>query len=52
MLILGFAVTVAIWPMEVVTCRHFILRSFAAFWVMSLVGIHPGRASDNIVSDN
>ena len=35
--ILGFAVTVA--------CRDFILGSVATFWVMSLVGIYPGRAS-------
>ena len=43
--ILGFAVTVAIWPKEVVACRNFILGSVATFWVMSLVGIYPGRAS-------
>ena len=44
-LIVGFAVTVAIWPMEVVSCRDFILRTVATFWAMSLVGIYPGRAS-------
>ena len=44
-LILGFAVTVAILPREVVSCRDFILRSVVTFWVMSLVGIYPGRAS-------
>ena len=46
--ILGFAVTVAIWPKEVVVCRNFILGSVATFWVMSLVGIYPGRASSNM----
>ena len=44
-LIVGFAVTVAIWPREVVSCRDFILRTVATFWAMSLVGIYPGRAS-------
>ena len=44
-LILGFVVTVAIWPGEVVSCRHFILSSVATFWAVSLVGIYPGRAS-------
>ena len=44
-LIGGFAVTVAILPGEVVSCRDFILRSLATFWVISLVGIYPGRAS-------
>ena len=39
------SITVAIWPREVVTCRDFILGSVATFWVMSLVGIYPGRAS-------
>ena len=43
-LIVGFAVTVAIWPREVVSCRDFILRAVATFWAMSLVGIYPGRA--------
>ena len=46
-LIVGFAVTVAIWPREVVTCRDFILRAVATFWAMSLVRIYPGRASYN-----
>ena len=44
-LIVGFAVTVVIWPREVVSCRDFILRAVATFWAMSLVGIYPGRAS-------
>ena len=43
-LIVGFAVTVAIWPREIVSCRDFILRAVATFWAMSLVGIYPGRA--------
>ena len=34
-LIVGFAVTVAIWPREVVSCRDFILRTVATFWAMS-----------------
>ena len=44
-LIVSFAVTVAIWPREVVYCRDFILCAVATFWAMSLVGIYPGRAS-------
>ena len=44
-LIVGFAITVAIWPREVVSCRNFILRSVATFWAMSLVRIYPGSAS-------
>ena len=44
-LIVSFAVTVAIWPREVVSCHHFILCAVATFWAMSLVGIYPGRAS-------
>ena len=44
-LIVGFAVTVAIWPREVVSCRDFILCAIATFWAMSLVWIYPGRAS-------
>ena len=44
-LIVSFAVTVAIWPKEVVSCRDFILRAVATFWAMSLVGIYPARAS-------
>ena len=43
--IVGFAVTVAIWPREVVSCHDFILRAVATFWAISLVGIYPGRAS-------
>ena len=45
--LLLIAVTVAIWPREVVSCRDFILRAVATFWAMSLVGIYPGRASCN-----
>ena len=41
----GFAVTVAIWLREVVSCRDFILLAVVTFWAMSLVGIYPGRAS-------
>ena len=44
-LIVGFAVTVAIWPREVVSCCNFILRAVATFWAMLLVRIYPGRAS-------
>ena len=44
-LIVGFAITVAIWLREVVSCHDFILRAVATFWAMSLVGIYPGRAS-------
>ena len=44
-LIVGFAITVTIWPREVVSCRDFILRAVVTFWAMSLVGIYPGRAS-------
>ena len=44
-LIVDFAITVAIWPREVVSCRNFILRAVATFWAMLLVGIYPGRAS-------
>ena len=43
-LMVGFAITVAIWPRRVVSCRDFILRAVATFWAMSLVGIYPGRA--------
>ena len=45
--LLLIAVTVTIWPREVVSCRDFILRAVATFWAMSLVGIYPGRASCN-----
>ena len=38
-------VSVEILPRKVVVCRDFILRAVATFWVMSLVGIYPGRAS-------
>ena len=44
-LIVGFAVTVAIWQREVVSCHDFILRAVATFWAISLVGIYPGGAS-------
>ena len=44
-LIVGFAVTVAMWPREVVSCRDFIVLTVVTFWAMSLVGIYPGRAS-------
>ena len=44
-LIVGFAVTVSIWPREVVSCLDFILGAVATFWAMLLVGIYPGRAS-------
>ena len=44
-LIGGFAVNVAIWPREVVSCRDFLLHTVATLWAMSLVGIYPGRAS-------
>ena len=43
-LIVGFAVTVAIWPREVFSCCDFILLAVVTFWAMSLVGIYPGRA--------
>ena len=49
-LIVGFAVTVTIWPRDVVSCRDFILRAVATFWAMSLVGIYPGRASQILYS--
>ena len=48
-LILGFAVTVAIWLRGVVSCGDFVLRAVATFWALSLVGIYPGRASVNEV---
>ena len=35
-LIVGFAVTVAIWPKKVVSCRDFILHAVATFWAMSV----------------
>ena len=44
-LIVGFAVTVAVWPREVVSCRDFILRAVTTFWAMSLIGIYPDKAS-------
>ena len=37
-LIVSFAITVAIWPREVVSCR-------IPFYAMSLVGIYSGRTS-------
>ena len=42
--IVSFAITVAIWPKEVVS-HSFILCADATFWAMSLVGIYPDRAS-------
>ena len=39
-LIVGFVITVAIWPREVVSCLDFILCTVATFWAMSLVGIY------------
>ena len=48
-LIVGFAVTVAIWPREVVSCRDSILCAVTTFWAMSLVRIYPGRASVQIL---
>ena len=45
LLIVGFAVTVAIWSGEVVSCRDFILHAVTTVWAMSLVAIYPGRAS-------
>ena len=45
LLIVGFAVTVAIWPREVFSCRDFILGAVANFWAMSLLRTYPGRAS-------
>ena len=47
-LIVSFAVTVAIWPREVVSCHDFISGTVATFWAMSLVRIYPGRASIRI----
>ena len=49
LLIVGFAVTVAIRPREVVSCLHFILRTVTTFWAMSLVGIYLGRASTMLI---
>ena len=43
-LLVGFVVTVAIWPGEVASCHDFILCAVATFWAMWLVGIYPGRA--------
>ena len=48
-LIVGFTVTVAIWPREVVSCRNFILCTVATFWATLLVGIYPGRASLSVI---
>ena len=45
----SFAITVAIWLREVVSCRDFILRAVATFWAMLLVGIYPGRASYKLI---
>ena len=35
-LIVSFAVTVAIWPREVVSCHDFISGAVPTFWAMSL----------------
>ena len=46
LLIVGFAVSVAIWPREVISCGDFILHAVAiSYYAMSLVRIYPGRAS-------
>ena len=45
LLIVGFVVTAAIWPREVVSCRDFILHAVATFWAMLLVEIYPSRVS-------
>ena len=50
-LILGFSITVTIWLREVVSCRDLILRCVATFWVVSLVGIYPGRASNKVMTN-
>ena len=42
-LIVRFAVTVAVWSREVVSCQDLILRAVATFWAMSLVRIYPGK---------
>ena len=34
LLIVDFAVTVAIWPREVVSCHDFLLRAVATFWAI------------------
>ena len=40
LLIVGFAVTVAIWPREVVSCRDFVLRAVATFcWNLPWQGL-------------
>ena len=49
-LIVSFAVTVAIWPGEVVSCHDFIVRAVATFWAVSLVGIYPGRTSVVVIT--
>ena len=49
LLIVGFAVTVAIWPREVFSCLNFILRAVTTFWAMLLVGIYPGKASTMLI---
>ena len=43
--ILGFDDSFGIFPRKIVLCRHFILRAVATFWLISLVGFYPGRAS-------
>ena len=49
LLIVGFAVTVAIWPREVFSCLNFILHAVTTFWAMLLVGIYPGKASTMLI---
>ena len=49
-LIVGFAVTVAIWSGEVVSCRDFILRAVATFWTMSLVGCRASTVQEKLNS--
>ena len=51
-LIVGFAVTVAIWPREVVSCRDFILRTGSLLFgprCLSDVIFYPGRASLSVI---
>ena len=43
--VLSFDVTVGIWLRKVVFCHNFILRAAASFWVVSLVGVNPDKAS-------
>ena len=36
LLIVGFAITVTIWPREIVSCHDFILRAVTTFWAIWL----------------